>query len=138
MSLDDTEEHGVAAVVEVGVDTDVRTTAIVDQGSGIDPKTAALARSGCRRARLMLHRTASRTRFLKRVRSAFCASRRSRPSCSEARRVCQERAAAQISFASCEKELPRAQRGPAGVQSHPRESVADDESATSARTTERR
>jgi DNA topoisomerase VI subunit B len=38
-ALDDAEEHGLAPVVEVAVDTAACTITVADQGSGIDPKT---------------------------------------------------------------------------------------------------
>jgi DNA topoisomerase VI subunit B len=40
-AVDDAEEHGVAAVVEVAVDTVACTVSIADNGSGMDPKTVA-------------------------------------------------------------------------------------------------
>jgi hypothetical protein len=41
-TLDDAEEHGVAPVVEVAVDTAACTVVVADQGSGIDPKTVTV------------------------------------------------------------------------------------------------
>jgi hypothetical protein len=61
---------------------------------------------------------------------------RLRSSRSAARRVYPERAAAQISIALHEKELPRASHGPTGVRSLPFEWIASDELMIRARTTE--
>jgi DNA topoisomerase VI subunit B len=40
-TVDDAEEHGVAPVVEVAVDTAACTIMVADNGSGIDPKTVS-------------------------------------------------------------------------------------------------
>jgi DNA topoisomerase VI subunit B len=40
-ALDDAEEHGLAPVIEIAVDTADCTIIIADQGSGIDPETVA-------------------------------------------------------------------------------------------------